>query len=137
VLIYQSPILYQSVDAKPVTYRTLGDTPLMAVPIGGGTPHQLVPCVKELSFAVTATGVYFSPCGSRRDRNPLNGFIQTWLAGAEIPIQVLDPTGRIRTVGSVKAPFDSTRMAVSPDGKRILVHRNTYLSDLMLIENFR
>ena len=137
-LIYQSPILYQSVDPKPLTYRTLGDTPLVAVPIGGGTSRQLVPCVKELSFAVTDTGVYFSPCGSRRDRNPLNGFIQTWLAGAEIPIQVLDPsTGRIRTVGSVKAPFDSTRMAVSPDGKRILVHRNTYLSDLMLIENFR
>jgi eukaryotic-like serine/threonine-protein kinase len=137
-LIYQSPILYQSADATPLTYRTFGDTPLMAVPIGGGTPRQLVPCVKELSFAVTKNGVYFSPCGSRRDRNQLNGFIQTWLAGAEIPIQMLDPsTGRIRTVGSVKAPFDSTRMAVSPDGKRILVHRNTYVSDLMLIENFR
>ena len=137
-LIYQSPILYQSAEAKPLTYRTFGDTPLMAVPIGGGTPRQLVPCVKELSFAVTPTGVYFSPCGNRRDRNPLNGFIQTWLAGAEIPIQVLDPsTGQIRTVGSVKAPFDPTRMAVSPDGKRILVHRSTYLSDLMLIENFR
>ena len=137
-LIYQSPILYQSVDAKPLTYRTFGDTPLMAVPIGGGTPRQLVPCVKALSFAVTDTGVYFSPCGSRRDRNQLNGFIQTWLAGAEIPIQVLDPsTGRVRTVGTLKAPFDSTRMAVSPDGKRILVHRNTQVSDLMMIENFR
>jgi Tol biopolymer transport system component len=137
-LIYQRPILYQSVDAKPLTYRTFGDTPLMTVPIGGGTPRQLVPCVKELSFAVTDTGVYFSPCGSRRDRNQLNGFIQTWLAGAEIPIQVLDPsTGRVRTVGTLKAPFDSTRMAVSPDGKRILVHRNTQVSDLMMIENFR
>jgi Tol biopolymer transport system component len=137
-LIYQSPVLYQSVDAQPLTYRTFGDTPLMAVPSGGGTPRQLVPCVKELSFAVTDTGVYFSPCGSRRDRNQLNGFIQTWPAGAEIPIQVLDPSsGRIRTVGSVKAPFDSTRLAVSPDGKRILVHRNTQVSDLMLIENFR
>ena len=137
-LIYQGPILYQSADATPLTYRTFGDTPLMAVPIGGGMPRQVVPCVKELSFAVTRTGIYFSPCGSRRDRNQLNGFIQTWPAGAEIPIQVLDPsTGRIRTVGSVKAPFDPTRMAVSPDGKRILVHRNTYVSDLMLIENFR
>jgi Tol biopolymer transport system component len=136
-LIYQSPILY-AFDAKALTYRTLGDTPLMAMPIGGGTPRQLVPCVKELSFAVTDSGVYFSPCGNRRDRNQLNGFIQTWSAGAEIPIQVLDPsTGRVRTVGSVKAPFDPTRMAVSPDGKRILVHRNTHLSDLMLIENFR
>jgi Tol biopolymer transport system component/serine/threonine protein kinase len=137
-LVYQNPILYESAAPRPFAYRTLGDTPLMAVPIGGGTPRQLVPCVKALSFAVTGTGVYFSPCGSRRDRNQVNGSIQTWLPGADIPIQVLDPsTGRVRTVGTVKAPFDSARLAVSPDGKRILIHRNTQASDLMLIENFR
>jgi eukaryotic-like serine/threonine-protein kinase len=137
-LIYQSPILYKSLGPKPFAYQTLGDTPLMAVPIGGGTPRQLLPCVKALSFAVTDTGVYFSPCGTRHDRNPINGFVQTWPADAEIPIQVLDmSTGRVRTLGTVKPPFDPTRMAVSPDGKRILVHRNTYVSDLMLIENFR
>jgi hypothetical protein len=94
--------------------------------------------VKALSFAVTASGIYFSPCGSRHDRSPLSGFVQTWLPGAEIPIDVLDTsTRRVRTVGTVKAPFDSGRLAVSPDGTRILVHRNTQAADLMLIENFR
>jgi hypothetical protein len=97
-----------------------------------------VTCVKSQAFAVTATGVYYSPCGSRRDRNQANGFLQTWLPGSEIPIQVLDPSGgRVRVLGSVKAPFEPTRLAVSPDGQTILVHRNTSISDLMLIENFR
>jgi Tol biopolymer transport system component len=137
-LIYQGTVLYQSAAPKPFEYRTLGDSPLMAVPIGGGTPRQLVKCVTSSSFAVTDTGLYFSPCGPRHDRNRINGTVLTWPPGAEIPIQVLDPsTGRVRTVGTVKPPFVAWRLAVSPDGKRILVHRNTVAADLMLIENFR
>jgi hypothetical protein len=46
-------------------------------------------------------------------------------------------TGRVRVVASVRAPFDSDNLAVSPDGKTILVHRTTASSDLMLVENFR
>ena len=135
-LIYQSRIAYESADGK--TYPALGDSPLLAVPIGGGTPRQVVPCVKFQSFAVVNTGVYYSPCGSRRDRDQSNGFIQTWAPDSEIPIHVLDPsTGHVRILASVKAPFDPTRLAVSPDGKTMLVHRNTSISDLMLIENFR
>jgi Tol biopolymer transport system component len=137
-LIYQGRIDYQSTQGRPVSYQTMGDSPLLAVPIGGGRPRQIVTCVKSQAFAVTATGVYYSPCGSRRDRNQANGFLQTWLPGSEIPIQVLDPSGgRVRVLGSVKAPFEPTRLAVSPDGQTILVHRNTSISDLMLIENFR
>jgi hypothetical protein len=48
-LVYQSPVLYESVAPRPFAYQTLGDTPLMAVPIGGGTPRQSVPCVKAPS----------------------------------------------------------------------------------------
>jgi Tol biopolymer transport system component len=137
-LIYQGTAAYASAAPKPFAYRTLGDTPLLAVPIGGGTPRQLVPCVKALSFAVSDAGIVFSPCGGRNDRNRARGFIETWLPDAEIPIQVLDPaSGRVRTVGSVKAPFVPTNLAVSPDGTRILIHRRTTVSDLMLIENFR
>jgi eukaryotic-like serine/threonine-protein kinase len=135
-LIYQSRIVYESADGK--SYPTLGDSPLLAVPIGGGTPRQVVPCVRFLSWAVADTGVYYSPCGSRRDRDQSNGFVQTWPPGSQIPIQVLDPsTGRVRVLGSVKAPFEPNRLAVSPDGKTILVQRNMTTSDLMLIENFR
>jgi hypothetical protein len=79
-----------------------------------------------------------SPCGNRRDRNQTSGFLQTWAPGSEIPINVLDfATGRVRPLASVKPLFDSARLAVSPDGKTILVHRDTTISDLMLTENFR
>jgi dipeptidyl aminopeptidase/acylaminoacyl peptidase len=135
-LIYQSRIQYESADGK--TFSTLGDSPLLAVPIGGGTPRHVVPCATYLSFAVVNTGVYYSPCGGRRDREQSGGYIQTWPPGSEIPIHVLDPsTGRVRVLARVKAPFEPRRLAVSPDGKTILIHRNTTISDLMLIENFR
>lgn len=134
-LIYQSRVVYESTDVK--AYRTFGDSPLLAVPIAGGTPRLVVPCVRFLSWTVVSTGVYYSPCGSRRDRDQ-SGFVQTWPPGSQIPIEVLDPsTGRVRVLGSVKAPFEPNRLAVSPDGKTILVQRNTTTSDLMLIENFR
>ena len=135
-LIYQSRIAYESADGK--THPTLGDSPLLAIPIGGGTPRQVVPCVRFQSFAVVNSDVYYSPCGSRRDRDQSNGFMRTWAPDSEIPIHVLDPsTGHVRILASVKAPFDPARLAVSPDGKTILVHRNTSISDLMMIENFR
>ncbi len=135
-LVYQSRVMYQTTDGT--SYPTFGDSPLLAVPIAGGKPRQIVPCVRFLSWAVTDTGVYYSPCGNRRDRDQTNGFVQTWPRGSQIPIQVLDPsTGRVRVLGSVKAPFEPNRLAVSPDGKTILIQRNTTTSDLMLIENFR
>jgi hypothetical protein len=82
--------------------------------------------------------VYYSPCGDRHHRNQTNGFLQTWLPGAEIPIHVLDAsTGRTRVLGRVEPPFDSARLAVSPDGSTILVQRIIATSDLMAIESFR
>ena len=137
-LIYQTSLIYESAGEKRFTYQTFGDGPLLAVPVAGGPARRLLPCVRWLSFAVTESGVYYSPCGDRRDRNQTNGFLQTWLPGAEIPIQVLDPsTGRTRVLGRVAPPFDPARLAVSPDGSTILVQRNIATSDLMAIENFR
>ncbi len=34
-------------------------------------------------------------------------------------------------------PFFLSGLAISPDGKTILVHRGTETADLVLIENFR
>ena len=137
-LIYQRGILYDSTGEHRFTYQTFGDGPLWAVPVAGGRARQVLPCVKWLSFAVTASGIYYSPCGDRHDRNQTNGFLQTWLPGSQIPIQVLDSsTGRTRVLGRVAPPFDSARLAVSPDGLTILVHRHTVAADLMAIENFR
>ena len=42
-LIYQSRVVYESTDGT--SYPTFGDSPLLAVPIGGGRPRQIVPCV--------------------------------------------------------------------------------------------
>jgi eukaryotic-like serine/threonine-protein kinase len=137
-LIYQSMVAAESTPAKEPASQSLGDSPLFAVPSGGGTARQVIPCVKLLSFAVVSTGVYFSPCGSHRHRDQSNGYIRTWRPGSDIPIHALDmTTGRVRVVASVSAPFDSDNLAVSPDGKTILVHRTTASSDLMLVENFR
>ena len=67
-----------------------------------------------------------------------SGAVETWRSGDTIPIQVMDlATRRLRTAATVQAPFDPGRLAVSPDRRRILVHRNVRASDLMLIENFR
>ena len=137
-LIYQRGIIYESTGENRFTYQTFGDGPLWAVPVAGGRARQVLPCVRWLSFAVTGSGIYYSPCGDRHDRNQMNGFLQTWLPGSQIPIQVLDSsTGRTRVLGKVPPPFDSARLAVSPDGLTILVHRNTATADLMAIENFR
>ena len=134
-LLYQGRVAYEFPDGT--SYRTFGDSPLLAVPIAGGTPREVVPCVKFLSWTVAESGVYYSPCGSRRIREQSNGFVQTWPAGSQIPIQLLDASGRVQVLGSVRAPFEPNRLAVSPDGTTILVQRNTTISDLMLIENFR
>jgi Tol biopolymer transport system component len=133
-----SPLAQESPDGTDLVYKTLGDSPLMAVALSGGSPRQLLPCVKTLSFVVGAAGVYYSPCGDRRDRNRDSGRLQTWAPNAEIPIQLLElPSGRVRVLGRVKMPFESVQPAVSPDGKAILIHRTLQLSDLMLIEHFR
>ena len=39
--------------------------------------------------------------------------------------------------GKSRTTVDSARLAVSPDGLTILVHRTTATADLMAIENFR
>ena len=131
-------LAFESADARMVVYQGLTDSPLMAVPVGGGAARQLVPCVKRLSFTVGTAGVYYSPCGNSRHRNRNSGLLETWSPRAEIPIQLLDlSTGRVEVLGTVREPFDTGRLAVSPDGRTILVHRNLSTSDLMLIENFR
>lgn len=137
-VLYQRPVLYESAAPRPFAYLTLGDTPLMAAPVGGGSARELIPCVKALAFALVGTELYFSPCGGSRYRNRDSGAVETWQPGDAVPIRVVDlSTGRVRTVATVRAPFDPGRLAVSPDRRRILVHRVVQASDLMLVENFR
>ena len=133
-----SPLAQESPNGTALLYQALGDSALMSVALSGGKPQRLIPCVKSLSFSVGAAGVYYSPCGDRHDRNRDSGRLQTWAPNAEIPIHLLElPSGREQILGTVKMPFDSVQLAVSPDGKTILVHRTIQTSDLMLIDHFR
>jgi hypothetical protein len=75
-----------------------------------------------LAFAVDRANIYYGACGS----------------GPETLIHQLDPkTNRRRILGGIKAPFRPQGLAVSPEGKTILILRGKGAADLMLIENFR
>jgi hypothetical protein len=67
-----------------------------------------------------------------------SGLLVTWPKGASIPIHRLDlASNRLAVLGTVVPPFDPFRLAVSPDGRSLLVHRYVSSTDLMLIDNLR
>jgi eukaryotic-like serine/threonine-protein kinase len=97
--------------------------PLLAVPKGGGsTPRQVLRCAAD--FATTVTGLYYVECGNTAEHN----------------IRVVDAATKrdvvIGRTGFIDTELTST-LAVSPDGKTVLVPRQFHTADLMLIENFR
>jgi Tol biopolymer transport system component len=115
----------ESKDGRDLIYKrnSLTEGPLLAKPLAGGPPRQLLPCVYGENYAVTAGGIYYATCGS----------------GPQRSIRLRDDAGHERPIGDIDPPqfFVMDRMSVSPDGRTILVHRRTESSDLALIENFR
>ena len=113
----------ESVDGKAIVYQAAeDDSPLLALPLTGGPARQLVACVKSQGFAIGAAGIYYASCDT----------------GPESFMHLLDPvTGRDQVLASVREPFNWNGLAISPDGRTMLVHRYTENADLMLIENFR
>jgi Tol biopolymer transport system component/DNA-binding winged helix-turn-helix (wHTH) protein len=119
----------ETLDGSAIVYQSaMGDSPLMLLPLTGGPARQLAACVKiqgyiaAKSLAAGAAGIYYGQCGS----------------GPESSIHLVDPaTGRDREVGRVSDPFFLSALAISPDGRTILVHRGMETADLVLIENFR
>jgi serine/threonine protein kinase/Tol biopolymer transport system component len=111
-------LLYQQKDGY-------GDQPLLAAPLSGGPPRQVIACVLPTAFAVAATGIYYLAC--TRDTNA--------------PIHLMDPeTGADRLLGTLEHYYYGALPAiltVSRDGRTILYGRGTKDADLMLIENFR
>ena len=129
-----APVMYESADGTELIYQSrrdlrihkresvhlsnFGDGPLRPFRSLEDPRVNFCPASDGSASPSLSSGMYYSPCGDRHHRNQTNGFLQTWLPGAEIPIHVLDPsTGRTRVLGRVEPPFDSARLAVSPDGK--------------------
>ena len=85
--------------------------------------RQLLPCVSGVNFAVGPAGTYYAACGD----------------GPRRSIHLLDQAGTRSSAwyGSRPVGYDLNRLAVSPDGKTILVQQQTFTLDLSLIENFR
>jgi hypothetical protein len=92
---------------------------VLAVPAAGGsTARQVLPCAAD--FATNALGLYYVQCGGNIVH--LVHFIEA-------------ATGRDRVIGRTQylnTELTST-LAVSPDGKTILVPRETHAADLMMI----
>ena len=124
-------IASESVDGRTLLYISKSvDSPLMAQPLAGGPPRQVIDCVAGTAFAVNPLGIYYLPCSgsSAEDPNP--------------PVHVRNPvTGEDRTLGRLeKFEHDSlpSGFAVSSDGQSVLYGRLVRdESDLMLIEGFR
>jgi serine/threonine protein kinase/dipeptidyl aminopeptidase/acylaminoacyl peptidase len=118
----------ESADGRTLLFkRGNGDSPLLALPLAGGTERTVVACVKGPggTFDVVASGVYYPDCTSLN--SPL--------------LHHLDPaTGRDTVLGRLDMfeLFGNGRVGASPDGRTILYTRAVRTgSDLMLIENFR
>jgi Tol biopolymer transport system component len=118
-------IAFESEDGRDLVYKPNDlESPLLAQPLAGGPARRLIECVHNINFAIGRAGLYYAECGGGQERAQL---VRERASGAD---RVL---GRVRDTTALG--FD--RLAVSPDGRAILVHRESLSSDLMLIENFR
>jgi Tol biopolymer transport system component len=119
------PFACETVDGTTLLFQLEdGDSPLMAMPLTGGTARQLVGCVRNSAFGVGRQGVYYVACDPTP--NP--------------PVYVLDlQTDRSRRLGTLDGITERPMgLSVSPDGNTIVYPKVTIQNaDLMLIENFR
>ena len=114
----------ESADGKSLLYLTRHESPLLAVPLTGGPPHQLLACVDGTAFAVGPESVYYVACGS--DEAAVR--VRNSATGDEQLLGTLERYDRW-----IPASF-----SVSPDGSTVLYQRTVKVDmDLMLIENFR
>jgi Tol biopolymer transport system component len=119
-------VAFESPDGKSVYYaKSIGNTSLWRVPVGGNDERQVLESVTWQGFTVTKRGIYFVP-----KQHP----------DGSSSIQFLDfATRASSTIARIEKPLPSSiGMSVSPDERYILYTQTDQAgSDLMLIENFR
>ena len=114
--------LVLSPDGTTLFYSKTERTSSLFALVPGGEERQIANCVLPRALATAAGALYYLGCGA--DRVPLH---RRDLA-----------TGRIETLGTVKATGCCMGLAVSPDGRTVLFARTVAVgADLMLFENFR
>jgi Tol biopolymer transport system component len=119
------PFACESTDGRTLLFQPKdADSPLMAMPIGGGASRQLVPCVRNGAFGAGPKGVYYVACDG----------------GSDPPIYAVDvDTGKSRRLGTLESPRSRPNgLSVSRDGKTIVYSKITSQdADIMLLEHFR
>ena len=99
---------------------------MLVGPSHGGSPRELIGCVKATAFDVASSGVFYVGCD----------------AGPDSLLHLKNlKTGYDRVLGTLpqfpRMPVPIV-LAVSPDGKTVLYTSiRSPISDLMLIENFK
>jgi Tol biopolymer transport system component/DNA-binding winged helix-turn-helix (wHTH) protein len=123
----------ESADGKNLLYQTGKNLlsrgwggELMTVPLSGGPARQVLACVQDTAFIVTARGLYYVACEP----------------GPNPPVYLLDAVSgqsrRLMTLDKFIYGQPPWGLAVSPDGNSVLYNRFiAKTDDLMLIENFR
>lgn len=122
---------HESADGTAVFYiPKFAYSPVLAQPLAGGAPREVIRCVAGTAFSVGAAGIYYVPCSGSAPPDP-NPRVRFWNAA----------TARSRDIGTLeKFQYESlpSGFTVSPDGRTILYGRLVRdEADLALIENFR
>ena len=118
----------ESADGKELLYQVgteISEGAVVALPLGGGAPHNVVPCAWNDAFADSIQGFYYAGCGEGRSRQ----------------VHLLDRrTGRDRVLFALDA-WDGPifGMPISPDGSNVYYTKDVspHSDDLMVIENFK
>ncbi len=123
------PKVWESADGRRLFYAS--DQALWAVPAAGGSPQQVIKCVKYGAIAVAASGIYYASCNFQYELN-------TALHAMDLG------TKHDRLIGTIADYFAG--LEVSPDEHTIVynkaanrgLHKRLSVgADLKLIEHFR
>jgi WD40 repeat protein len=115
---------HEAADGKSLIYSS--NEGVRAVPLTGGSPHQIVPCAA--AWATASPGLYYVACGAGTVWNASNP-----------ALHLVETSGQDRVLGTLDRFWAASNfsLAVSPDGKAIAYNRLLREgNDLMLIENF-